>query len=659
MLHISPMRLCFLALLLALAVGGTACSSDTAGGGGDASSDATTDGSDVDTSGTAGATDDTPAADRCCSAGVCLIGEICLEGVCHAAPPTGSCYYDGECADGQVCDGAVRCTDCLDASCDPQPGQCLWPGECCNSHAECGSGEHCHEGVCRTDPSKGCLLDLHCAAGQVCEGIGSCPCGESGCEAAPGYCSLPGSCCLADGECGAGGQCIGNRCLAEPDAGSCYESSDCSGNQRCVGAFICPCGDESCAIPTTAGVCTAAEEVCCEVASDCTETSVCVAGEACLPAPGGNQCYVDDHCGLGRECIGPQVCNCNDICPTGSSQPGTCQTKKLSCSTDDDCTPGMECIIADAAWCPDEGPPQTGVCVESKDDVCWNTDQCGFNQHCTSETICLDASGCTDANQAGFCQTFTKLGDCCTSHRDCAEGFECRNSNTAMTCPPNGTATCVPTPQYGESCWNYLDCPENLVCNQAYVCACSSKCAKSRIGWCGSPFGQPCKTNVDCGGGFTCAIDIECKLNPCFSGSDCSVSGKCQQNALDACWRHEDCGGGNYCKGLRICPAEIGNCTDPDVAGTCAPLEEIGGCCDSYKACGAGLRCVSSVYETACTLDVSSVCVPKWDNSSPLSCFTDDDCDPSRECVGSTVCACEQDGCDDDPAAGVCALKAP
>ncbi|MDP6943287.1 MAG: hypothetical protein QF464_03985, partial [Myxococcota bacterium] len=118
--------------------------------------------------------------DGCCPAGVCGPGEVCLDGRCHAAPATGRCYVDGECQSGQACEDSNRCA-CGDTSCEPQMGTCRWPEGCCNGHDECPDGEHCHQGVCRAAPaSDACWLDLHCKVGEVCESVGSCPCGVDG-----------------------------------------------------------------------------------------------------------------------------------------------------------------------------------------------------------------------------------------------------------------------------------------------------------------------------------------------------------------------------------------------------------------------------------------------------------------------------------------------
>ena len=594
--------------------------------------------------------------DGCCPAGVCGPGEVCLEGRCHPAPGSKRCYVAGECQSGQVCQDATQC-ECGDADCTPKMGLCQWPEGCCNDHAECQEGEHCHQGVCRPAPgAELCWLDLHCKAGEVCEQVTSCPCGVEGCEAAPGRCSLPGICCLSDAECGEG-RCVGNRCYPEPEAGYCYEQGDCPGVGECVGAYVCPCGDTSCLIPTTQGVCTSAD-VCCSDAGDCAVTEICIEGRECVAAPAGGGCYLDDHCGLGRECKGAQLCECGTLCPTSTSVAGSCVTKAIVCSTDAQCGAGMRCVVPDVDYCPGAPDPTLGVCVETVDQGCWATSDCGYGQHCAGEAVCTNPSGCTSANVAGQCMGYSKLDDCCDSHLDCGEGFECRNSNTTLTCPPGSTATCVPVPTYGEDCWNYTDCIEGQVCNQAFICACGARCVKSRPGWCGSALGQSCKTNIDCGTGSSCAIDSECKINPCFNNNDCPIAGKCKPKEAGRCWGHDECPIDQYCKGLTLCPNDT-ECSDPDTSGECSPLEGLGACCETYKACEAGLRCISTAYMTGCVLDVSAVCVPRKDQLANGTCFTDQDCSDGRVCQNTNVCACGLAGCETPPQAGQCVLITP
>lgn len=591
----------------------------------------------------------------CCAiSGVCPLGELCISGVCHVTPGSG-CYYDGECSPGQTCNDSELCTTCgPDSTCEAKVGACKYGAGCCNSNGDCGGGERCVEGTCRPKPpAEGtCWDDSHCTGELVCEGGESCPCGVSGCTAEPGYCGTAGVCCSGDQECD-GAVCVAGACHQAPTAGSCFADTDCDSGKVCAGAALCPCGsEESCKVLTTAGTCLDAADVVCQAHSDCDDGWVCLGGVACGPNLGPNECYLDSHCGLSAICDGGSVCPDGDTtCETPTSK-GLCLTLPQVCDNESDCGPGLRCVVPDIFVCPDTDAPTEGICVPEKDEGCWSNNDCPFNLRCASEEICVDPAGCADSHYAGFCDTFPQEGDCCVSHADCASDHECRNNNTTATCPPNATAVCVPKPTLGEECYNYFDCPAGLVCNNAFICACNARCWRSRMGDCALPSEQYCNADTDCGTDSTCARDWECLSNPCYNTNDCALGGKCQADAVGQCWAHHQCESGQFCKGLKVCPSNT-TCPQNDEAGSCAPKDDVGACCDSYYACAPGTRCVSAASNTECKLDVSSTCVPLTVFNQ--TCFTDEDCAESRKCDGQTVCACGQQDC--TPAEGTCVLK--
>jgi hypothetical protein len=618
------------------------------------------DASAVDASGDgAGSPDATPdpgppADPRCCSDGLCGFGEACIQGSCLPAPGASGCYKDSECGPGQQCQDAVVCETCgvETPTCAPHAGQCRYPAGCCNGPADCAAGEVCVQGTCQGPPAdtQRCWAASHCAAGLACEAVPACPCGVSGCTAEPGWCAVPGVCCIVDAECGPGGRCVAGACQAAPSDGACYADADCGPSRACAGASLCPCGSTACSVPTTAGRCVDPAAAACLTSADCGATRLCLEGATCATAPSDGACFFDGHCGVGRLCQGAVVCPDGQTCEAPTA-PGTCVTQATACQADADCPVAMTCVVPDRAYCPGEGEPAEGVCVAAVDSACWTSDQCPLDRHCTGESICTSPIGCTEPNRPGFCETFPYKGDCCDSHRDCGAGYECRNSNSTISCPPNGTSVCLPKVDYGESCWNYFDCPAGMVCNMSRICACNARCGKSHEGTCQLASEQTCNSNSDCGTDSTCARNLECLFNPCFPTDNCSLGGLCMPTQLGLCWGHSSCGEDMYCKGLKLCPANT-ECPDNDQPGECAPQEEIGGCCTSYFACGAGLRCMSAVNKDECILDVSSTCVPYGKYNEV--CYADEDCAPNRKCVGASICACGQDGC--TPKAGSCAL---
>ena len=644
-----PFRCIAAALLSALVA--TGCGDSSTSGGEDAAGDTQT----------TVAADTTAPKDNglvmaglaCCAGSACDPGEYCLNGACHAFPASGACYAASDCETGQECVGGASCP-CEEASCETAIGACEWPAGCCNDDSGCGAGEVCALGVCHADPGPGaCWSAKQCNPGQLCDDVKGCPCGIDGCTEHAGFCAQPGACCISDKECGANGRCVGGGCVARPDVGRCFEDGDCPGGEVCAGAAECACGGTDCAVPTSSGTCKVAADACCVSNADCGAGSICVDGEGCVPLPAGEACYLDEHCGVGRVCDGANTCPCGVDCDQGWVA-GACRTVATPCQSDGGCGPGMRCVVPDTAWCPIENAPTNGVCVQAVDAECWSTDDCAGVQRCSSERVCTSPLGCSEPNVPGRCEVPVGEGDCCNSHRECEIGYECRNSNTTTTCPPQPTAVCLPAPKLGETCWNYLDCPPANVCNEAFVCACGAMCHRSRNGYCSPAATQYCNSNSDCGDSFVCARDYECIANPCFVNNDCAQGGVCKpKNDVD-CWNSSVCGDGNYCKGLRICPANT-TCTEPDKSGVCAPLGGPGECCSSYYGCDDGLRCISAIGRSGCSLDASSVCVPYTQFN--ISCFADEDCAENRTCEGAKVCICNQPNCDGPPVAGNCVFK--
>lgn len=624
---------------------------------GDSKSDADADGEVVSTD--VGDTTDTaetvdPGATVCCPLGTCAsTAQACIQGACvPRVTSTGGCYFDAQCADGRTCVGSTFCA-CGATDCAPVVGTCGYGQGCCNGPDDCGSGETCLKGRCRAKPAEGCWVDSHCAGGQVCEGMVAPACNQLGPES-PGVCALPGVCCLGDGECG-DGVCRGGRCVERAGAGECWADGECGAGQTCLGEVTCPCavgssGTDSCAVLPTPGRCGRADESCCAADADCGGGEICVQGECGKrPSREANECWVDAHCGVGRVCDGANLCGCDEDGCTESTI-GTCRTLRLDCDADGDCPTAMRCVEPDRTLCPTE--PQAagrGVCVEVSDTGCWASSECGPDTRCGGESVCTEAAGCVAANRPGTCQVLADRWDCCDSHAECAPGFECRNQDSSITCPPTNSAVCLPIPEYGERCWNLNDCPDGLACNRVWICGCNGKCYFNRIGACEVPLF--CATDNECGVGYTCAREPECFASPCTTASTCQSGGKCQVKVEGGCWSHDECGAGNYCEGLKVCPADL-ECPVPDQPGLCQPRAPLGECCTSFRGCQAGLRCVSVAQRTGCKTDFTAVCVPAITPGN--SCYADDDCDTNQRCDGARICPCGVETCTDPPAAGQC-----
>lgn len=614
---------------------------------------------DTDTADTSDTTDTAdPNATACCPLGTCpSTAQACIQGACvPRAVGAGACYFDTQCGSGATCVGATFC-ECGSTGCEAKTGTCAYPEGCCNGPADCEGGAACVDGVCRAKPAtaNGCWVDAHCEGGLVCEGEVAPPCGSRELEKA-GVCAVPGVCCESDAECG-DGVCRGGRCLPAQTGGGCWADGECGVGETCLGESLCPCAagngtTESCAVLSAPGRCGRAADACCAADSDCAGGEICVAGECGKrPSREDNECWVDAHCGVGRVCEGANLCGCNEDGCT-ESQIGTCKTVVTTCETDAQCPASMRCASPDRTTCP-SGENGGGVCVERVDVGCWDSGDCVSDQRCGGEVICTDPAGCAAPNKPGSCQVKADRWDCCDSHMECKDGFECRNSDSSVTCPPTSSAVCLPVPQYGERCWNVMDCPDGMACNRVWICGCNGKCYFNYIGQCEVPLF--CDTDLDCGTGYTCAREPECLASPCTTISTCQTGGRCQVKVEGGCWSHDECGAGKYCEGLKVCPAEL-ECPVPDQPGICADRAGLGECCTSFRGCDNGLRCVSVAQRTGCKTDFTAVCVPAVTPGS--SCFADDDCDTNQRCEGQRICACGVESCaGDEPVAGTCRPK--
>lgn len=636
-------------------------------GGDERGADSTNDAAPADTRETAGgdtAQDTSPEVDpnaiACCPVGTCAdSSKACVGGACLPKKTSAeACYFDGECRDGKRCLGATSCA-CGSTDCTPIAGTCAYPSGCCNGDGDCAGGELCVQGTCRARPGDGCWRDSHCDAGEVCEGAAPAACGEGGSDVA-GYCALPGVCCGSDAECG-DGVCRGGRCVERAGAGRCWSDAECGGAETCLGERLCECAagasdTNACAVLPTQGRCGEADESCCAGDGDCAAGEICVEGEcAARPDREKDECWVDGHCGLGRMCEGASLCGCNeDGC--SESVIGQCKTRMIPCAGDAECPTAMRCILPDQAYCPygEDGEPiaQPGVCVERVDVGCWEKSDCAPELRCGAEVVCRDPAGCDPPNRAGECRDKVKRWDCCDAHDECQDGYECRNQDSSLTCPPSSSAVCLNEAVFGERCWNVEDCPAGLSCYRVWICGCNGKCYFNRQGECEVP--SNCQTNLDCGEGYVCAVDPECFASPCTTASTCTSGGQCQLVVDGGCWTHDECGAGRYCEGLRICPADT-TCTVPDQPGICADRAGLGECCTSFKGCEPGLRCLSPAQRSGCKIDHTSVCVPA--QTPGASCYGDEDCDAQQRCDGARICPCGVETCTDPPSAGTCVAR--
>lgn len=305
-----------------------------------------------------------PTPEACCHVDEqCGAGRVCAKelvtsalGRCEEEPAPGVCWDASECADGEVCTGALLCPCGTD--CGAQiPGQCEPSSGCCQQDADCPN-----DGVCSWPAGSGdalgrCMWPVEagqcwdagdCGTGQACQGAFYCPC-WLGCGAAdiPGICvDLPSSCCLDDAGCTDGDVCeaisgsLPGTCKPNPngptclgDAQCCWTRDDCGANDLCFGASACGCLDlcPQCGAcqADQLGYCGYAQGACCGDDAGCPADWKCVgAGDgnstgACEPAAPPGRCWSDAGCPAGHHCDGYSTCPCDADCDQASA-PGTC-----------------------------------------------------------------------------------------------------------------------------------------------------------------------------------------------------------------------------------------------------------------------------------------------------------------------------------------------
>lgn len=496
----------------------------------------------------------------------------------------------------EVCDGFdqdctggvdVGVTDCADANC--QLGAFGYVER---------AGEPCESGTCT--PQSATLCDLYTCSGG----------GENGDECAT-------ACDGEDnGKCVPTAHCDASTCLADLDNGQgADEDSDCKSNHEQNG-FCCPAGD------------------CCQMASDCptfgTIAPICDNPPTCQGSRGEAVCTASFTCastGMADDdsaCTASTLANgCDwyaDIYCNGNTtqSPPACPT---SCSSDADCDAGGYCNSANQCVA---DQPDGGTCNESdgngdaecESDHCQNGFCCGSGDCCSNETdcpagytfppVCDTPSGCQGTRDVAQCSNFT-----CTTSLDTPDDSACGPGVLASDCgfylPIYCDGNSVQTgPTCPSSCSSDAQCDANAYCNSAGAC----------VG--DQPDGGTCNGTDGMGG-------AECQSGHCQNGY-CCASGDC-------CATHGDC------DAYDIAP-------DCDDTATCQGTRT-DGVCTGTKQCASQ----SVDDDSACAGSVANDCGPypsvsctngqnQGTPTCPSTCMTDNDCDVSAHCDGTT---CEPD----------------
>lgn len=527
--------------------------------------------------------------------------------------------------------------------------QDIFFGTPCQTNAECPSG-WCVPSPVGKVCTKTCLDD--CPNGWTCAPISNTPPDITYvCVSQIANLCRP---CDSDGDCASLGV-QNSYCLSYGDEGSfcgspCNAASDCPKGTSCSDITlpngkittqctpdegICPCNqkaiDES-AVTT----CKATNEFgTCVGKRFCTDTGLSVCG----PGASAEVCNnLDDNCdGITDNieevpctqtnehgsCAGLVTCT-NGVqgCTAPAASPEVCDGQDNNCNGE-----------IDESFSCDDGNPCTDDVCNPKIGCSNNAINCDDGNACTQD-FCNPASGCTNTplncNDNNACTTdsceatlgcvFTTLvcndGDPCNGVESCDKTLGCK-PGSALACNDNDVCT-------NDLCIAFSGCQNApLDCNDDNPCTldeCSTKTGCTHVAQVCND-NNPCTTDV-------CDPALGCK----FTSINCNDNDGC---TTDSCTPEKGC------TNLPI------SCDDGDLCttDTCNPLT---GCKSVSVSCSDGNACNGTEVCNPVT-----GCAPGTppDCNDGLTCTTDS-CDPQKGCVNqSKNCndgnACTQDTCDD------------
>ncbi|MBW1808126.1 MAG: hypothetical protein JRJ87_07995 [Deltaproteobacteria bacterium] len=439
-----------------------------------------------------------------CSAANQCIGNVCVDNVCCNGPCSGQC---------EACDVAGHLGACWPVSGDPHGSRpaCASDGSICGgscnglSRTTCtfpGAGSQCRA------PS--CTAGLASLAAD-CDGAGACPplmtqdCDPYDCNG--DFCDGP---CTTDAQCGAGYFCSAGVCVE-----TYADGEICAGDNQCQSDS---CTDGVCCASDCAGQCEA-----CDVTGS---LGVCTAVSG---APhGARQACTSDGSACGGDCDGSNRTACaypgaETVCRTGSC---SAQVAVLAAN------------CAGAGACPSE---QTINCTpyDCDGDICGGG--CVDNDDCGQGYFCA----------AGMCLTQFEAGHSCATDGQCLSGFcvdgvccdavcdgqceACNASGSEGTCaavsgaPRGGRAACLGT----GVCQGQCDGSDRDVCTfpgiqTICVQAACSNGLQTNAAVCDAAGNCGQADTVSCGD-YVCGAE-EC-LSSCSFDADCIAGKVCNDNA--------------------------------------------------------------------------------------------------------------------------------
>jgi hypothetical protein len=410
---------------------------------------------------------------------------------------------------------------------------------------------------------------------------------------------------------------IDQNCDGTADDG-CDDDGDkyCDQKMGLVGLpAVCPLGGGDCddgaagIHPGAVELCNGIDDNCSnetdEQATGCAEAKCVGTGDA-FAATGAAVC-------LSGACVAPDPVSCGKFVCAGA----TCVK---TCTADDQCATGSHCVES------------TGKCVADLPDG----------------IACLDASDCaSDHCQNGYC---CGSGDCCAQPAQCP---------AVLKIPPvcNDETTCQGT-RFDAQCLSHIcvqspPIPDDTACGPTIE---ALDCSPLLPVFCkGTPNQAPpvcadtCANDSECKLGFHC--DVVCELDlgdgdSCNEDTDCA-SGHCQNGFC--------CQSGDCCSGPTDCPGAYAAPPLCETPSMCSG-SRIDATCNSAQCGSLALpddsACDEGDVASTCGLFNSIVCSGEVDQPPPMcpvTCATDDDCDPGAHCDGvCTIDVLDGGSCDED-----------
>lgn len=372
--------------------------------------------------------------------------------------------------------------------------------------------------------------------------------------------------------------CDANGCLVCDD-GTCFEYA-CDADSQCPQGYACTAAGH-CALVSGSGIDPADSELECD-ATGCYECTATDTGRVCYayecddlnPCPEGRSCDLNGNCVVDQE-----------TCETECCANADCGDNQI-CTVEGVCVdlPGVSCD--DEHACPDGQVCEEGACVAEPEPECDDESPCAEGLVC-EEGVCVEPSLECEANE------------------DCEAGERCQeNACVAIEMPPRPEDSCVLASDCGLTgtcidgdchfaCEADADCPVTQVCDEGL-------CLDQSV----SP--AECVTGADCATEGALCIDGTCRPT-CAEDADCGAHERCDAarglcepdpQPLYQCLGNIDCAEAEDCvdgRCLLRCETgtECGARTDCAL-GYCTPQFE----CLEAADCAEGESCVNGLCST-------------------------------------------------------------